>query len=635
MPTPRTQPPDVVAFEKLLRFLRADSKNASWSQVEIPAYLKALMRHAAPVDWQKRGSVRSAFLGVVIPALAELFKSAKQDAIPALLSVWVYYVVPLYFSTERAEYTDVQTGIQATELAEEIAESLKLPDHRHIQQAQRRIGILSHEAVSSLKNDGLVLWAEQLELTHRGLAARLSASLPILSADYIPREGYQRQLDKLVASESRGLVAVTGKHGAGKTLLALAWARQQAEALTFPNGIHFIRAGYFADRQHWLGEALKSNARRALVVIDNPLDEQTIEWLASLTETRSLILVTTRLETWLRGRCAANRILRLDRLEPAEGWSLLAGHYKPGEVEIVEKVAGFLDWEPQALAILRPFGKSLGWESVLKRLQANLYNSLQISASELDEQTLRALDFTYEQMTDEQCQVCHALAGVGLFSSFDEQAAQFVSGLAENQVHRTLADLVQMNLLQVTSEPDFPGHRFQMHWNVWRYFEYKQGRGEANPRIDFDRYPGLLYSPQTWWRATLLGKETLFQALRDPLFWIAPAQNAPGKSLIQRLFGVRYADVLNEYVRRNAVILPLEVVATARSLRARSAWLMTMWQVMGVGFILAVVLVVWLKLGLSVLAALVALMLICFSLGMLIFVPHLLNYYRFLKRYMD
>jgi len=131
------------------------------------------------------------------------------------------------------------------------------------------------------------------------------------------------------------------------------------------------------------------------------------------------------------------------------------------------------------------------------------------------------------------------------------------------------------------------------------------------------------------------GKESLFQALRDPLFWIAPAQNAPGKSLLQRLFDARYADLLNEYVRRNAVILLFEVVATARSLQARSSWLMTMWQVMEVVFILAVALVVWLKLGLSVLAVLVALMMISFSLGMLIFVPHLLNYYRFLKWYMD
>jgi hypothetical protein len=565
----------------------------------------------------------------VIPALAELFKTAGLDAIPALLSVWVYYVVPLYFSAERAEYTDVQMGIQAAELADEIAESLQLPDSHTIKQAQKRIGILGHEAVSSLKNDGLALWVERLELTHRELVHPLTEHLPILSADYVPREQYQQQLDELVANEARGLVAVTGKHGAGKTLLALAWAYQQAEALTFPDGIHFIRAGYFDDRQHWFGDALKSQTKRALIVIDNPLDEQTVEWLASLTKTRSLILVTTRLETWLRGRCAANCILRLDRLEPSEGWALLAGHYKPGEMAIIDKVANLLDWEPQTLAILRSFGASVGWESVLKRLQTNLYNPLQISESELDEQTLRVLDFTYEQMTLEQRQFCHALVGVGLVSSFDEQATWFVSRLSENQVHRILADLVQMHLLQTTSEPDFPGYRFQMHWNIWRYFEYK--KGQANFQIDFDRYPGLLYSPKIWWKVTMPGRVNLLQMLSDPATWVVPAANMPDKSLFQRMFSQRYADVLDEYVRRNSVILPFEVVATAKSLKERSNKLISWQQILWLVSISVSVMIFGQLVGLNAIELLLVLLLCNYSLWPLIFAPHLLNYYRFLK----
>jgi hypothetical protein len=631
MPTPRTQPPDIVAFEKLLRFLRADSKNASWSQVEIPVYLKALMRHHAPVDWQKRGSVRAAFLGVILSALADLFKTASLEAIPALLSIWVYYVVPLYFGAEHVEYVDLEPGMKSDELADEIAQTLKLPEKRNIQQAQQRIGILGHETISNLKNDGLTLWVERLEQTHRALAHRLAEQLPILNADYVPREQFQRQLDELVTSEARGLVALTGKHGAGKTLLALAWARQQAEALTFSDGIYFIRAGYFADRQHWLGNVLKSDTKRALVVIDNPLDEQTVEWLASLTETRSLIVVTTRMETWLRGRCAARRILRLTRLEPEEGWALLAGHYEPDETDAVERVANLLAWDPQALAILRPLGVSMGWESVLKRLRANLYSPLQISESKLDEHSLRALDFSYEQMNLDQHQVCHALARVGLVSSFNEQAAQFVTGQTENQVHRVLADLVQMNILQVMSESEFPGHRFQMHWNVWRYFEYKNGN---KAHINFEHYPDLCYSPKIWWKATLPGQETLLQALGDPMSWAAPAQAAPGKSLFERVFTLRYADVLNNYVLRNSVILPFEVLATARSLQVRSARLISIWQALWLVLVSMIVMAISQAFGQGALVSLAMLFLVNLLLGWLIFAPHLLNYYRFLKRHM-
>ena len=73
----------------------------------------------------------------------------------------------------------------------------------------------------------------------------------------------------------------------------------------------------------------------------------------------------------------------------------------------------------------------------------------------------------------------------------------------------------------------------------------------------FDQFPGLLYSPRIWWKATLRGSEDLFQALSDPASWAVPAHYAPGKSLFQRAFSLRYADVLNEYVRRNSVILPV------------------------------------------------------------------------------
>ena len=79
----------------------------------------------------------------------------------------------------------------------------------------------------------------------------------------------------------------------------------------------------------------------------------------------------------------------------------------------------------------------------------------------------------------------------------------------------------------------------------------------------------------------MAGSENLFQALNDPASWVVQAHYTPDKFLGQRIFTLHYADVLNEYVRRNLVILPFEVLATAWSLRARSTRLISPRQTIG------------------------------------------------------
>jgi hypothetical protein len=122
-------------------------------------------------------------------------------------------------------------------------------------------------------------------------------------------------------------------------------------------------------------------------------------------------------------------------------------------------------------------------------------------------------------------------------------------------------------------------------------------------------------------------------ALGDPASWVVSAESVPGKSLFQRVFSLRYADVLDQYVRRNSIILPFEVVATARSLQARSTRLISMRQTIWLVLISMVGMVISQAIGLGALALLLVLSVVNIFLAWLIFAPHLLNYYRFLKRF--
>jgi hypothetical protein len=112
------------------------------------------------------------------------------------------------------------------------------------------------------------------------------------------------------------------------------------------------------------------------------------------------------------------------------------------------------------------------------------------------------------------------------------------------------------------------------------------------------------------------------------------AESAPGKSLFERAFSLRYADVLDEYVRRNSIILPFEVLATARSLQARSTRLISPGQTLWLVLVSVVVMIISQAAGLGALTSLLVLSLFDIFLVWLIFTPHLLNYYRFLKRFM-
>jgi transcriptional regulator with XRE-family HTH domain len=509
----------------------------------------------------------------------------------------------------------------------------------------------------------------------------IHAALPVerIPPHWIKPETAWAQLETLVEDGVRAFASIEGAAGVGKSSLALAWGAWQEEAVTFANGVYWFPAGSDKDRWHWLylklGVREETAARRwlrdkrALLLIDDPPDRETIDWLMSLENVSCLIVVTTRQGQWLSQVALPEaRRIHLDGLTESEGLQLLevrsAKPLTSEEQAFAAKTGQLVRWNPQMFDLLVPRSKTLGWQQVYQEVQQCLTLPLDPALRELDADQFRILQMVIARLPAEQQAWMKQLGELPRVSSFDVYAARILWQCDDVTAVERLHVLVENNLLQRTEEPDYPqceGPRFYLHWTLWRYLRYLTGADqEEKPLVThpgallrfkrhvtddlklareeylFAEHPGLWFNPKEWWRPTMKGKRNALLALIDGKLGAAPKDLMPNASLWERMRH-DYDYWLSLAWSQHGAILPLEAIATAECLRRRSAQVANPLRIIILSLLCVAVWVVLLFLPKDLPMAGYISVIMGAAAVVIFFYPtlvHFVNYYRFMERWL-